>query len=116
MSQFLQINHALIDLKGRQLLDGAEPLTLRAVLVGALLNAPDSAEQKPEDKRKRFRLAQRIEAADKTVHVSAEETKLLMDLVGISFSTLVTGLVFDMLDPPQEQLQPPVVIDGSRSD
>lgn len=90
------------------IVDNGVPFTMRAVLVGALLNAPDSMGLSGDEKNERYKLAMRIKSSLPYIELPLEQVAELKRLVGISFSVIVVGRVFDILDPGEPALPPEV--------
>jgi hypothetical protein len=81
------------------LVDGQEvPVTLKQVAVNALFAAlPNEREISGEEKLKRYQLALRINKGGKII-LTAEELSLIKKMIGKSFSTLVSGQAWMLLE------------------
>ncbi|MDE2343054.1 MAG: hypothetical protein KGL63_06625 [Betaproteobacteria bacterium] len=85
----------LIDLEGKPFEDGS---TLRTVCFNAVVaNFPDDANLKPEDKLRLYGLAKKIYPGG-NVDFSAEDLTLIKARVAKSYSSLVMGVIYEMLD------------------
>jgi hypothetical protein len=100
----VKLDAAIPDLRGRpiaeQFKDGTvETVTVRSVLVGALLNSADTGDQDIAEKQRRFRLANKIQNNGAEYTLWADDIVLLKHVVGITFSTLIVGRILDILEP-----------------
>jgi hypothetical protein len=85
----------------RQTVGKTEQMTLRSVVVDALLTTfGDERELSGEDKLKRYDLAVQIYACDE-MQLKAEEVALIKKLVARRYGPLVTGQAWAMLDPKE---------------
>ncbi len=78
-----------------------QPLNLKIAITTAVLNGADPDPEKPESasyQAKRYVLAMRVQEAD-IVSFSAEETTLIMTSAGRTWSTMVVGRMYELLDP-----------------
>ena len=74
-----------------------QPLTLREVLVQALLQLSPQENVSGAKKYKFFKMARRIEKND-DIDFKAEELTMFKECVGKAFFPLVVGPVWDLLD------------------
>lgn len=96
----IKLDTVITDIKGKPLMEGPAPLTVRDVIVGGLLNAPDQRELTGEVKQKRFQLAVKIEArSSDEIGLTVDQITLIKTAVASAFSTLVVGRIFALLDP-----------------
>ena len=90
----VQMSAPVLDLKGKEIIEDNEPLTIGDACVNAILNADVSAETGEKEKMERYRLAQKVEG-----HVDAEltmeEIVQVKKWVGKIYSVMVVGFVFD---------------------
>lgn len=103
----LNFNVQLLDLEGETFNDDKkQPLTLRRVCVDALGNAlPGDENLNGETKYKLYALADRIVRsvkANKECEISAEEISTLKERIAKSWTTLVMGPAFDLLEKKNE--------------
>lgn len=95
----------MTQLDGSPFLDGTgkpdeKQPTLGAIAINALLAAyPDEKELAPEEKVKRFVLAEKIQNHMKDAQLSADEIVLVKKLVGKGYPTVVVGEAWRLLDP-----------------
>lgn len=82
--------------KGKPVKEGDAILTLRAVSMGVLLMT-DEQGISPEEKFKRFKLAERI-GDDGMQEVTAEEIALIKRLIGRSCQPIVVGPAYELLE------------------
>lgn len=75
-----------------------EPITLRRILVNALMATPPGKQQTGSEKIRQYVLAQDISTTDE-LELEAEDIVLLKQLVGELYGPLVVGQVWGMLDP-----------------
>lgn len=74
--------------------------TLGSVAETALLSAyQDEPNLSPEDKVKRFALAEKIHLHPTDAQLTAEDVALIKKLVGKSFNALIVGEAWRLLDP-----------------
>jgi hypothetical protein len=79
--------------------DETQP-TLGSIAINALLAAyPDEKDITPEEKVKRFVLAEKIQNHQKDAQLSADEIVLVKKLIGKGYPTIVVGEAWRMLDP-----------------
>lgn len=89
----------ITDLKDQDIIIEGVPLTLDTVLVNSLLSTLDEDKNLPgTEKFKLFQLAMKISDASE-VDLSAEEISTIKDRVAKSYTTLVVGKVWNMIDP-----------------
>lgn len=87
--------------------DGAA-VTLRNILIGALLNAEDQNRLDVVAKQRRFAQALRFQLhKENTIDLTAEEIAELKKLVCPLFNTLVSGRAFELLEKAVSEDQPP---------
>lgn len=97
----VDFNYVIRDLKGEAVMDGKDEFTLKNVACNALLMPyPDEQQLSGTDKYRRFKLADKISAANgEAVDLSVEEVADLKKLIAKAFSPLVVGRAYDKLDP-----------------
>jgi hypothetical protein len=84
---------------GSELVENGKPVTLAAVAVNALLDViPKQEEVTSEAKVQRWRIAQRIFAAEEPVDVTVEEVVIVKKLIGIGYAPLIVGQAFDLIE------------------
>jgi hypothetical protein len=89
----------LSGLDGKPLVaEGVPSMTLGEVVANALVNQFKDENPSGQDKVKRWALALRIHAA-KDIELTADEVKLIKDLVAKAYGPLVVGQVWSILDP-----------------
>lgn len=96
----------LVDVDGKPMIDDAASkdgapikVTLSKVSVIALLSDyRDEQNISPEEKFKRWQLAQKIHDAN-AAQLSAEDVALIKKLVGKRFAASIVGPVFQIIDP-----------------
>lgn len=93
----MQIN-VLAELKN---IDGSpiegQSVTIRNVLMTALLATSAADEPDGEEKFKRYQLAQRIQSLE-SIELTAEEAAKLKRLVGIGYGVVVIGQIYPLLN------------------
>lgn len=95
------ITEAMVEplVEGKEVVRKVTKLTLAAVATSALLaNHQDERDLSGTDKVTRYKLAQRINDADREIEMSAEEVTLLKTLIGKAYAPLVVGQAFDLLE------------------
>jgi hypothetical protein len=89
----------LSGLDGKPLVaEGVPTMTLGEVAANALVNSYKDENPTGQEKVKRWALALRIHAASE-VELTADEVKLIKDLVAKLYGPLVVGQVWSILDP-----------------
>jgi len=79
--------------------DTKEPLTLRQVLVGALLgNFQDERNLSGEEKAKRFELAMNIQLAEGEFSLKTEDAALAKKLIAKQWTTLICGQAYRVIE------------------
>lgn len=97
----INLSTALPDLDGTVLMAGDKPLTMRAVLSLACLNAsgPESPEfNSLEAKYNIYKMLRRINSQAEELDVKAEDVVILKKLVAKIYGVYVVGVVIDILD------------------
>lgn len=98
----IDMNQVLIGYEGKPVTDGDGEITLRHAC-GIALTATNPEEKiDPEEKMKRFLLAQRI-YGNGSIKLTAEEIVLLKQSVGKGYSPAIVGPVWLLLDPPEPE-------------
>lgn len=101
----IDVNRELKELDGTVLEnEKKELLTVKKVIVNALLANMPNETVSGEDKLKRFELSQRVHKADGLVDIKAEEATMIKDLVGKVFATLVVGQFFQIIEGKAEKV------------
>jgi hypothetical protein len=87
------------DLANQPIMNGDKHLDLATIATNALLT-PQATDQNmpPDEKIKRFRLAQRITNGG-AVDIPLEDIVLLKDIIGKFYPPLVVGRAFELFDP-----------------
>jgi len=91
----------IVDIKGEPIKDSNISLTVKDVCIQALLANFTTEDNKIDgaEKYKRFKLAQRLENNQNSViGLNAEEVTLIKKLLGMAFTTLIVGQVYDLLE------------------
>jgi hypothetical protein len=88
----------LAALDGSELMDNGKPVTLGSVSVAALLATYPEDNTTGEAKAERWKLAQRIYAADEPATVTVEEVVLLKKLIGTGYGPIVVGQAYAMFE------------------
>lgn len=98
----VNVSQVLTAFNGNPLMWDGHPLTLRTVLVEALLGAPKEECGKPApsriEKLKRFSLAQDIYKSETVFELTASDRDMIFQLVNSSFPIIVVGQVNQLLE------------------
>ncbi len=95
----LKLDEELLNMKGEQLKDQADAVvTLRNVCVNSVLG--DYGEQlRMRDKYKRFKLAQKLEAAPaEGVEITASDAKLIEELIAKAYPPIIAGQAYELIE------------------
>lgn len=84
-----------------ELIDSANPFTLKMATTRALLATIPKEEIDGEEKYKRFKLRQKLDEG-KVVEVKAEEIALIKKLIGKVFNPNIVGQCYDLLEKVKE--------------
>lgn len=76
-----------------------EDLTLKDVIVNALLGEFEGEKLSGEEKLKRYKLAISIQEAKVEAQLSTTEIAEIKDLIGKSWSPLVSGQAWELIEP-----------------
>lgn len=116
MSNF-DVTAVMVDYKGKQIERGGivcpecnrpidlEKMTLRDVLIEALVNEMGGEKIDGREKLRRHKLAMRISSHD-SVSLSAEEVVLLKEQTPKFYKAMIAGRVWEILDPETERGDP----------
>lgn len=89
----------LTDLDGKPIADkDAPPVTLGDVTANALFASYRDEQPSGQDKVKRWTLALRVHKAQ-AAELTADEIKLIKDLIGKGYGPLIVGQAWQILDP-----------------
>ncbi len=95
----IDITQAIPDIKLNPIkTQSGEPWTLKEALATACLGTYQGDNPTGDEKYKRWKLANKIEAANTEVELAAEEVVLLKKLSGAVFPTLSAGAIWSMLE------------------
>lgn len=94
----IDVSKTLMSIKKEVLKVGAEPATLKWAVVEALLATYPNENINGQEKMARFRLAQRVEIADKDLDMSVEDVAKVKELIGKYFAPPVVGPCYDLLE------------------
>lgn len=101
----VKLDTPILDIEGNPVRDGEEELTVRKCLVGSLLNSPDQHQVDGAEKHKRFVLALRVQNhKDESINLTAEQIVLLKKVAGHSFSPLLVGRLYEVLEPDNKEV------------
>jgi hypothetical protein len=90
----------LAGLDGKPLVaEGVPSMTLGEVVANALVNQFKDETPTGQEKVKRWALALRIHNAKGDVELTADDVKLIKDLVAKAYGPIVVGQVWSILDP-----------------
>jgi len=102
------VNQKIIGLKGEQMKDGNEGITLGSVIVNALLAAPPNDQTDGKTKALRYALAMRVNDAMGNgtnvpadlgkVDFSIDDLTVIKEQVGKAYGALVVGRAYEMLE------------------
>ena len=92
------------DEKGFPILKDGDDLLLKEICTTALLGNYDEKIDGNE-KVRRFKLATEIHGSNGEVDLQAEEISLIKNLISKSFSVLITGQAWQLLDPIKEKMK-----------
>jgi hypothetical protein len=105
MSKVIDVAETVTRIDGEDMMQeamngkGEEPLTLRSVLINALLHPSNEDEKtKGETKLARWELAKSLYASPGPVAIANSDISMLKSLVNKVFTSLVVGQVYEMLD------------------
>lgn len=76
-----------------------EILTLRSVIVVALLTDFPNEKLSGEDKLERYRLAMMIQDASADIELSSEKIVMIKESIGKAWNTLVAGQAWETIEP-----------------
>lgn len=82
--------------------NGAPPITLRRVMVHAILDPREQCE--PEEKVRRYNLAHEIQEAKIAVELSENDIQLIKNKVGQLYPPIVVGQAWNLLDQKKIKL------------
>ena len=111
----VDLNHVLLDLDGNPVPDITKKaiivdnkqvlpdLTLRSLFCGVLVSQKPDDVISGEEKAKRYNMAITMYPKD-IVELDLDEATLLRDLVAEGYTPLVVGQVWNILDPPKDNL------------
>ena len=109
----INFDSAIKNLKGvdmKSIADGKEtPLILKEIVVTALLADVNIQGERPEtgqEKLKKFKLAQKIEQGGE-IDLIAEDISFIKEKVGKTYTTLIVGRVYELLENSTESEQKP---------
>jgi len=86
------------NIDGSTLLQDANPVVMKSLLVAALMGSnPSEKDVSGDEKFKRYELAQKVNAGG-NIDLTPEEIVLLKKLVGVSYTPLVVGQVYKILN------------------
>ena len=95
----LNVSTVLKALDGSNLVDRAQkPVTLKEVVIEALLNPLGSDAMGGQEKYSMMKLAEKVHRSAGEVDVTVEELVLIKNRVGCVCTPLVTGRAFDLLE------------------
>ena len=80
----------------------AAPITIRKALEIACLSADPNKWKTGDQKYEVYAILKRVFASDGDIEFNAAETLLLKELIGAVYGPGVVGVVYDILDPPNE--------------
>jgi len=89
----------IVDIKGQPIKDSKIELTVKDICVQSLLANFESEKIDGVEKYKRFKLSQRLENnKNKVIGLNVEEVSLIKKLLGMAYTTLIVGQVYDILE------------------
>ena len=102
MSKTINVTQELKTFDGRPIMekaeDGVKPMTLKNVLINALLVTSEKEHTNGETKMARFMLAQAIFKSTDNVQLASSEINMIKKLVNDCYTTMIVGLVYTILD------------------
>ena len=91
----IKLNAELKTLQGETLKEGNDNITLKSVMVGALLIPEENIAG--TEKAKRYGLAVKIETSTKEVELEVEDVALIKEVIGKFYTTLIVGQCYELL-------------------
>jgi hypothetical protein len=88
----------LVDLAGKPIVIEEGPMTLGAAAAAALVGQYKDDNPAGQDKVKRWALAMRVHNA-KDIELTADDVKLIKDMVAKAYGPLIVGQVWAIVDP-----------------
>lgn len=76
-----------------------EDLILKDIMVNALLGEYEGEKLTGEEKLERYKLAMLIQEAKAEIDLSSKDMVLVKDLIGKSWSPLVSGQAWELIEP-----------------
>jgi len=105
----MDVTQVLVNMEGENITrtvgEEVMDLTLRRILVQALLEEPGQEKIKGEEKLDRYLLAQKIQTEDNP-DFSLEQRSRMKTMVSNTFTPIVVGQVWIMLDPELADKEP----------
>ena len=97
-------SNAIVVLKKRYLNKDNEGkvTTLGKIIITALMNAKVSSPEPGTEKRKRWKLADKIDKADNEINLSVKEIASIVEFVGEVFNPAIVGPACEILDPSKD--------------
>ena len=78
---------------------GFENMTIKDVIVNSLLGEFEGEKLTGEQKLERYKLAMKIQEAKVEIDLVTEDVVLIKDLIGKSWSPLISGQAWEMIEP-----------------
>ncbi len=78
---------------------GLEDLALKDIIVNALLGEYEGEKLAGEEKLERYKLAMLIQEAKADIDLSSKDIVLIKELIGKSWSPLVSGQAWELIEP-----------------
>jgi hypothetical protein len=95
----IHVNHPIIDLDGKELVEDGKVITVGLVIFRSLLGAyQDEQNLSGEEKFSRGELAMRVKSAEDSLTLKAEDIVLVKKLVAKMFTTFVVWQMWKVLD------------------
>ena len=98
----MKINVAAVlkDLKGEEMMNPDKtPVLLKQIMVNSLTAlGPDDKNVSGDEKYKRWKLAQKIEAADGEMDLKVEDITMIKKLIGQHYMTVAVGAAYDLIE------------------
>lgn len=76
-----------------------ENMTLKDVIVNALLGEFEGEKLSGEEKLERYKLAMMVQSAKAEVDLNSKDMVLVKDLIGRAWSPLISGQAWEMIEP-----------------
>ena len=96
----IKVNTEIKDYKGNSILiteGSTDVVVAKTLIVNALTAEVKDSKDTGLDKFKKYKLAMSFEQAEDVVDITIEEAKLIKDAVGLVYSVLFVGRIYELL-------------------